>query len=132
MPSVIQECKQLFRSEAMFLTLSNLTGLSLHPLAANTSDSDSDTDTETGSYTEIVPKKSEDGETKSCHLEAIEDGEKCSEERTGGGSEDSSSEKAAKPSRKRRKLNSGSEGGKSHKNNKSVNSGDAAGDSDNG
>lgn len=40
-PAIIQECQQLFRSEAMFLTLSNLTGLSLHPLADTSSASSS-------------------------------------------------------------------------------------------
>ncbi|ELU03649.1 hypothetical protein CAPTEDRAFT_166954 [Capitella teleta] len=46
-PAVIRECQQLFRSEAMFLTLSNLTGLSFHPLAVTHSDSDgSDSESE--------------------------------------------------------------------------------------
>ncbi|XP_014670402.1 PREDICTED: prolyl 3-hydroxylase OGFOD1-like isoform X2 [Priapulus caudatus] len=40
-PEVVRQCLQLFRSDAMFVTLSNLTGLSLHELCPN-SDDDSD------------------------------------------------------------------------------------------
>lgn len=45
MPSVVQECLQLLQSEAMFLILSNLTGLRLHELAPN---SDFEEDAEAG------------------------------------------------------------------------------------
>lgn len=34
LPSILRECLELLKSEAMFLILSNLTGLSLHPLMA--------------------------------------------------------------------------------------------------
>ncbi|KAK8761393.1 hypothetical protein V5799_027340 [Amblyomma americanum] len=43
LPPVVEECLKVFRSEAMFLILSNLTGLKLHPLST-ASDSGSDDD----------------------------------------------------------------------------------------
>lgn len=43
LPQCVQECWQLFSSEAFFVLLSNLTGLKLHPLA---SDNDSEDDSE--------------------------------------------------------------------------------------
>ena len=45
LPSVLSQCMRLLQSEAMFLILSNLTGLTLHPLAAQNSVSSSDTET---------------------------------------------------------------------------------------
>ena len=78
------------QSEAMFLTLSNLTGLTLHPLAAQR-DSDTDNDHDDSSC-ETLPAGGATGE----------DGSKSG---TGSESEVSSTEKA-KPRKKRRKLNS--------------------------
>ena len=43
LPTILQDCLRLMRSEQFFLTLSNLTGLSLHPMAAS-DDEDSDDD----------------------------------------------------------------------------------------
>ncbi|XP_058256622.1 prolyl 3-hydroxylase OGFOD1 isoform X2 [Hemibagrus wyckioides] len=42
LPSCLKECWDLFSSEAFFLLLSNLTGLSLHALAAGDDESDSE------------------------------------------------------------------------------------------
>ncbi|KAK2179046.1 hypothetical protein NP493_517g00008 [Ridgeia piscesae] len=44
LPSVLSQCLSLLQSEAMFLILSSLTGLTLHPLAAQPSTSSSDTE----------------------------------------------------------------------------------------
>ena len=43
LPEILRECLAFLKSESMFLTLSNLTGLSLHELAPVNSDSDADT-----------------------------------------------------------------------------------------
>lgn len=48
MAPVVEECLQVFRSEAMFLILSNLTGLKLHPLST-LADSSSSSEDEEGS-----------------------------------------------------------------------------------
>ena len=71
----------------MFLTLSNLTGLSLHPLAASV---ESDKDSDAGSYTEMAPSSSKDS------MQA------------NSGSESENSSEKMKPHKKRRKLDSGS------------------------
>ncbi|XP_041359962.1 prolyl 3-hydroxylase OGFOD1-like [Gigantopelta aegis] len=47
-PTIVQDCVRFFQSDAMFLILSNLTGLKLHELAS-VSDSDSDQDGESSS-----------------------------------------------------------------------------------
>jgi hypothetical protein len=45
LPDIIRECQDFLRSEEMFLTLSNLMGLTLHQLAVgNNSDSESEPD----------------------------------------------------------------------------------------
>ena len=45
LPSQVKECVELFQSDAMFLLLSNLTGLKLHELACSSSeDNDSEPD----------------------------------------------------------------------------------------
>ena len=45
LPEIVNECKQFLCSEQWFLTLSNLTGLTLHKLAADVrASSDSETD----------------------------------------------------------------------------------------
>ncbi|CAH1773810.1 unnamed protein product [Owenia fusiformis] len=46
LPSLMRECIKLFQSEMMFLTLSNMTGLSFHALAPSDSESDDEPDTE--------------------------------------------------------------------------------------
>jgi hypothetical protein len=86
---VIKECLQLLRSEAMFLTLSNLTGLSLHPLAVTHSDSNA---SETDSENEDKAVKKDDNDNDAS---------------------DSGSEKVIK--RKRRKLSASSESKKAEK-----------------
>lgn len=78
------------QSEAMFLTLSNLTGLTLHPLSAQ---SDSE-DENPGSGTESAPVEGAAGS-----VVEIED------PKSGSESEVSCTEKV-KPRKKRRKLNS--------------------------
>ena len=54
LPESVRNCLKLLTSDAMFLIISNMTGLKLHPLAA---DSDSESDTE-ASTSEPKPKKS--------------------------------------------------------------------------
>lgn len=44
MPNVVKKCMDLFMSEAMFLTLSSITGLSLHHLAPQSDDDTGSTD----------------------------------------------------------------------------------------
>ena len=44
MPEVVRQCVRLFRSDAMFLLLSNMTGLRLHPLAPEDDDEDENGD----------------------------------------------------------------------------------------
>lgn len=64
LPSIVQECIEVFRSEAMFLTLSNLTGLRLHPLAPEQDDSDEENieiDTE-----QEVLESGDEGAAKPC------------------------------------------------------------------
>ncbi|KAI0230496.1 Prolyl 3-hydroxylase OGFOD1 [Lamellibrachia satsuma] len=56
LPSVLSQCMRLLQSEAMFLILSNLTGLTLHPLAQNSASS---------SDTETVPSPGGSGEGSS-------------------------------------------------------------------
>ena len=70
LPPVVAECVTLLRSEAMFLVLSQLTGLTLHPLAAaaradsrsvngapgGSQQSDSDTDDEKGQRSNGTPE----------------------------------------------------------------------------
>uniref|UniRef100_G3MPY1 uS12 prolyl 3-hydroxylase n=1 Tax=Amblyomma maculatum TaxID=34609 RepID=G3MPY1_AMBMU len=52
LPPVVEECLRVFRSEAMFLILSNLTGLKLHSLST-ASDSSSEDDEEKSSAAEV-------------------------------------------------------------------------------
>ena len=54
LPESMRNCLKLLTSDAMFLIISNMTVLKLHPLAA---DSDSESDTE-ASTSEPKPKKS--------------------------------------------------------------------------
>ena len=95
------------QSEAVFLILSNLTGLSLHALAVNRNSDVSDC----GSYTELAPRTSKNGQrdqklTQSKYKGGIEINSSSGSE----GEED----KKVKPKRKRRRLNSkSSEGEKS-------------------
>ena len=49
LPTILQDCLRLMRSEQFFLTLSNLTGLSLHPMAASDDDASDDDDSPTAS-----------------------------------------------------------------------------------
>ncbi|XP_021341340.1 prolyl 3-hydroxylase OGFOD1-like isoform X2 [Mizuhopecten yessoensis] len=44
-PEIVKECRRLFQSDAMFLVLSNLTGLKLHELAPESDTDDSDEET---------------------------------------------------------------------------------------
>ena len=93
------------QSEAVFLILSNLTGLSLHALAANR-----DTDSEVS-----------DGEPSTANKSKPNDKAGGSQSREGGleilsssGASDGEEDKKTKPRKKRRRLNSrSSEGGKS-------------------
>ena len=39
---MVRQCLRLFKSDAMFLLLSNMTGLRLHPLAPEDDDEDQD------------------------------------------------------------------------------------------
>lgn len=55
-PQVIRDCLRFLQSEMMFLTLSNLTGLTLHPLAAN----DSDDEQDGGDKEEMGPSMTDD------------------------------------------------------------------------
>ena len=48
LPEVISTCMTLFKSDAMFLLLSNLTGLKLHELAAASSDEENSDDNNKG------------------------------------------------------------------------------------
>lgn len=57
MPPIVEECLRVFRSEAMFLVLSNLTGLKLHELA----EASSSEDEASGSQTPTRPTGSPDG-----------------------------------------------------------------------
>ena len=45
-PSIVKSCVDLFHSDAVFLVLSNLTGLKLHELAGSDSESNSDGETQ--------------------------------------------------------------------------------------
>ena len=92
------------QSEAVFLILSNLTGLSLHALAANR-----DTDSEVS-----------DSEPSAADKSKPNDKAGGSQSRKGGleicssGASDGEEDKKTKPRKKRRRLNSrSSEGGKS-------------------
>lgn len=49
-PVIVKSAVALLKSEAMFLVLSQLTGLRLHSLAPPDSDPDSDEESVTGSY----------------------------------------------------------------------------------
>lgn len=93
-PDIIKQCVQLFQSDAMFLTLSDLTGLSLHQLANRNVD---------------VLEGAEDGE------ECDESGEICSSTATlvgcgdcASSSGDSNFEKS-KPLKKKQRLDSESD-----------------------
>lgn len=93
LPKIVTECMAFLQSEAMFLTLANLTGLTLHHLA-NQSDSE---DEDSGQENCL---ESPTAESAAGSLEG-EDPRSSSE------SEISCTEKA-KPRKKRRKLNSDS------------------------
>ncbi|XP_037527882.1 prolyl 3-hydroxylase OGFOD1 isoform X2 [Rhipicephalus sanguineus] len=56
MAPVVEECLRVFRSEAMFLILSNLTGLKLHPLLSVT-ESDSSSEDDGGSDNSEQPNR---------------------------------------------------------------------------
>ena len=43
---MVRQCVRLFKSDAMFLLLSNMTGLRLHPLAPEDDDEDEDDNVE--------------------------------------------------------------------------------------
>lgn len=47
-PSLAKEMVQVFQSEAMFLTISNLSGIKFHPLAADTSESEEEEEEDEG------------------------------------------------------------------------------------
>ncbi len=85
LPSVVQQCLQFLRSEAMFLILSNLTGLSLHALAANNETDSEDSDAESFTATHEGTGKSSPSKS---------------------GCSSSSDDRKAKSSTKRRRLNS--------------------------
>ncbi|XP_064626041.1 prolyl 3-hydroxylase OGFOD1-like [Lineus longissimus] len=48
LPDILNQCLEFFQSDAMFLILSNLTGLSLHELAANSDSSNSESEGSNG------------------------------------------------------------------------------------
>ena len=104
-PEIVQQCLTFMQSEAVFLILSNLTGLSLHALAAN-GDADSDaSDNELLTADKSKPNDKADG-SREGGLEI------CS-----SGASDGEEDKKTKPRKKRRRLNSrSSEGGKSSEN----------------
>ena len=54
-PEVVKQCLRLLKSDAMFLLLSNLTGIRLHPLAPV--DDDDDDEEEEGREGEEVPEE---------------------------------------------------------------------------
>ena len=83
MPEIVRQCVSFLRSEAMFLTLSNLTGLKLHALAPD--DSGSDDDDGGGACESDGQGSDEDGQHSSSGSETTE---------------------KIKPKKKRRKLNS--------------------------
>lgn len=97
-PEIVRQCLQFLQSEAVFLILSNLTGLSLHALAAN-KDSDSEL-SDTGSYTELAPRNR-------CSRKEKSRDQSTSKEETGSSSgSEAEEEKKLKPKKKRRRLNS--------------------------
>lgn len=54
-PHIVQQCQQLLQSDAMFLVLSNLTGLKLHELAPESDSEDSEGETTTdGQCTDVT------------------------------------------------------------------------------
>ena len=53
-PAILKSCLDLLQSDALFLVLSNLTGLKLHELAG--SDSESSSDSENGERENSQPK----------------------------------------------------------------------------
>ena len=100
-PEIVQQCLTFMQSEAVFLILSNLTGLSLHALAAN-NDSDSDV-SDAGSYTELVPRDKSGKKVGASASKGIE-----TNSSSGSDGED---DKKVKPKKKRRRLNSKSSEG---------------------
>ena len=104
-PEIVQQCLTFMQSEAVFLILSNLTGLSLHALAANR---DADSDASVNELLTADKSKPNDkaGGSREGGLEI------CS-----SGASDGEEDKKTKPRKKRRRLNSrSSEGGKSSEN----------------
>ena len=55
LPDIIRECQDVLCSEEMFLTLSNLTGLTLHQLTVG---NNTDSDIETDSCPDVTPGSS--------------------------------------------------------------------------
>ena len=122
-PSIIRECLALLQSELFFLTLSNLTGLSLHPLAPASSDSEDEgegsslvpeadqseaSNGRTNSQSESCRPSSNSGQSggssqKSCDGTKRESGMNSS--KVESGSNDDSIDMKEKPSPKKRKLN---------------------------
>jgi len=85
LPQILRDCVNFLQSEAMFLTLSNLTGLRLHKLAA-VQESDSDSE-------------SEEEDTVGSSHDVSSDGQF-------SGSESEGTAEKLKPKKKRQKLNS--------------------------
>lgn len=121
MPVILKDFQKFLQSEMMFLTLSNLTGLSLHPMACNddsvnsdvsesdsenavTCDGDSIENNETVKTTGAIPEKSEEITPDENKIKKSEQNLEvaCGSKKEGvsGGS----SKEKSKPSKKRRKL----------------------------
>ena len=79
-PDIVKQCLKFFRSEAFFLTLSNITGLRLHPLASKNdengsedeNDAEEDTDEEdeeeaeaAGSSNKVIKRKTKNNKDSS-------------------------------------------------------------------
>ncbi|XP_045159560.2 prolyl 3-hydroxylase OGFOD1-like [Mercenaria mercenaria] len=72
LPEVVQTCVNLFRSDAMFLLLSNMSGLKLHELAGGSSESESEADSE-GSSQDAQGSSSSKSQTKEVEHEETTD-----------------------------------------------------------
>ena len=96
-PEIIQQCLEFFQSEAMFLILSNLTGLKLHELAPNNDSSDEEEEEDV--------EESESGDEKES-MSSREKTEKESVDVSSGSDTEQKTEKGRR--RKRRKLDTGS------------------------
>uniref|UniRef100_A0A1E1XA86 uS12 prolyl 3-hydroxylase n=1 Tax=Amblyomma aureolatum TaxID=187763 RepID=A0A1E1XA86_9ACAR len=71
LPPMVEECLQVFRSEAMFLILANLTGLKLHPLSTASDSSSEDDEDKSGTAADNAAVPADNADSSACCTQAV-------------------------------------------------------------